>query len=92
MTRTKGLVEGIKRLRSENSMKEVFLALKKARLLEPIPDLKGSASAWRKFTGEVTKVAEDLFGNDEPARADTTDDDAQSFAESRPRRPTGDRR
>lgn len=36
---------------SENTMKEVFLRLKKARLIEPVPDRKGAASAWRKFTG-----------------------------------------
>ena len=34
-------------IRSENSMKLVFLRLKKRKLLEPIPGRKGSASAWR---------------------------------------------
>jgi ATP-dependent DNA helicase RecG len=37
-------------IRSENSMKLVFLRLKKRNLIEPVPGKKGSASAWRKFT------------------------------------------
>lgn len=35
-------------IKSENSMKNVFLRLKARNMLEPIPDRKGSASAWRK--------------------------------------------
>jgi hypothetical protein len=35
---------------SENTMKEVFLRLKKRNLIEPIPDRKGASSAWRKFS------------------------------------------
>jgi len=38
-------VTGIK---SENTMKNVFLRLKSRGMLEPMPDRKGSASAWRK--------------------------------------------
>ena len=36
---------------SENSMKEVFLRLKKRSLIEPVPGKAGAASAWRKYTG-----------------------------------------
>lgn len=35
-------------IKSENTMKNVFLRLKSRGMLEPIPDRKGSASAWRK--------------------------------------------
>lgn len=34
-------------IKSENSMKNVFLRLKSKILLEPIPERKGAASAWR---------------------------------------------
>ena len=39
-------------IKSENSMKNVFLRLKNSRLLEPIPERKGSAFAWRKVIKE----------------------------------------
>lgn len=35
-------------IKSENTMKNVFIRLKTRDLLEPIPGRKGSASAWRK--------------------------------------------
>jgi ATP-dependent DNA helicase RecG len=35
-------------IKSENTMKNVFLRLKDRGMLEPIPGLKGSKSAWRK--------------------------------------------
>lgn len=35
-------------IRSENSMKDVFLALKAKSLIEPVPGQKGRSSAWRK--------------------------------------------
>ena len=38
-------------IRSENVMKDVFLSLKKTKMLEPVPGKKGNASAWRKYTG-----------------------------------------
>lgn len=34
-------------IRSENSMKNVFLRLQSQGLIEPVPELKGSASRWR---------------------------------------------
>jgi ATP-dependent DNA helicase RecG len=34
-------------IRSENSMKNVFLRLQSQGQIEPVPDLKGSASRWR---------------------------------------------
>ncbi|MGQ0741206.1 MAG: ATP-binding protein, partial [Alphaproteobacteria bacterium] len=36
---------------SENTMKNVFLRLAKRSLIEPVPNRKGAASAWRKFSG-----------------------------------------
>ena len=47
-------------IKSENSMKNVFIRLKNKSLLEPIPERKGSASAWRKPSGEMP-----LFNTDE---------------------------
>jgi ATP-dependent DNA helicase RecG len=35
-------------IRSENSMKNVLLSLKKRGLIEPVPERKDRASAWRK--------------------------------------------
>ncbi|RYE23994.1 MAG: ATP-dependent DNA helicase RecG [Sphingobacteriales bacterium] len=35
-------------IQSENSMKEVFKRLQKRDFIEPVPDKKGPASAWRK--------------------------------------------
>nr|WP_283100996.1 ATP-binding protein [Pseudomonas sp. MWU13-2517] len=35
-------------IKSENSMKNVFLRLKNSGLLEPIPERRGAASAWRR--------------------------------------------
>jgi ATP-dependent DNA helicase RecG len=46
-------------IRSENSMKEVFLRLKKRNMIEPVPEKKGSASAWRKFTGSNGDIGGD---------------------------------
>ena len=38
-------------IRSENSMKEVFLRLKKRNMIEPVPGKRGNAYAWRKYQG-----------------------------------------
>ncbi|MGM0498457.1 MAG: ATP-binding protein [Bacteroidota bacterium] len=38
-------------IKSENTMKRVFIRLKDRGMLEPIPERKGSASAWRKVNG-----------------------------------------
>jgi ATP-dependent DNA helicase RecG len=36
---------------SENVMKDVFKSLQRRYLLEPVPEKRGNASAWRKYTG-----------------------------------------
>ena len=38
-------------IKSENTMKNVFLRLKSRGMLEPVPDKKGPSSAWRKPEG-----------------------------------------
>lgn len=43
-------------IKSENSMKNVFLRLKARSMLEPIPERKGSASAWRKPTPDSEDI------------------------------------
>lgn len=45
---TNSVAREITGIRSENTMKNVFLRLKARGMLEPIPERKGSASAWRK--------------------------------------------
>lgn len=45
---TNTLVREITEIKSENSMKNVFSRLKARNMLEPIPERRGSASAWRK--------------------------------------------
>lgn len=45
---TNSVARDVTGIRSENSMKNVFLRLKTRNMLEPIPERKGSASAWRK--------------------------------------------
>lgn len=55
---------------SENVMKDVFISLAKRNLLERVPEKKGNASAWRKYTGYWKNQKESLFdmmGDDEPA-------------------------
>lgn len=54
---------------SENVMKDVFLSLNKRDLLERVPNKKGNASAWRKFTGYWKEQSEsllDLLAGDPP--------------------------
>ena len=38
-------------IRSENSMKEVFLSLNRRHLIERVPGKLGNKAAWRKWTG-----------------------------------------
>lgn len=45
---TNTVARDITGIKSENSMKNVFLRLKARNMLEPIPERKGSAFAWRK--------------------------------------------
>lgn len=45
---TNSIAREITGIKSENTMKNVFLRLKSRGLLEPIPERKGAASAWRK--------------------------------------------
>ncbi|WP_128945177.1 ATP-binding protein [Bradyrhizobium zhanjiangense] len=43
-------------IRSENSMKDVFLRLKKRKLIEPVPGKKGNLAAWQNYTGASVGV------------------------------------
>lgn len=47
---TNRVARDITGIKSENTMKNVFLRLKERGLIEPIPDRKGAASAWRKVS------------------------------------------
>lgn len=48
---TNRVARDITGIKSENTMKNVFLRLKDRDLLEPVPGRKGAASAWRKVDG-----------------------------------------
>ena len=48
---TNSIARDLTGIKSENSMKNVFLRLKGKGLLEPIPERKGAASAWRRPRG-----------------------------------------
>jgi ATP-dependent DNA helicase RecG len=46
---TNKVARDITGIKSENTMKNVFLRLKKRGVIEPIPERQGAASAWRKL-------------------------------------------
>jgi ATP-dependent DNA helicase RecG len=45
---TNSIARDLTGIKSENIMKRVFLRLKSRNMLEPIPERKGAAAAWRK--------------------------------------------
>lgn len=45
---TNRVARGLTGIKSENSMKEVFIRMRKSGLIEPVPGLTGFNSAWRK--------------------------------------------
>jgi len=57
---TNTLAREITGIKSENSMKNVFLRLKARGMLEPIPERKGSASAWRKPSAGQDRTDSDI--------------------------------
>jgi ATP-dependent DNA helicase RecG len=58
---TNTIARDITGIKSENTMKNVFLRLKARNMLEPIPERKGPASAWRKPVA-ATETAEQHKG------------------------------
>lgn len=58
---TNSIARDLTGIKSENTMKNVFLRLKARGMLEPIPERKGSASAWRK-PAVGSNVPEDATG------------------------------
>jgi ATP-dependent DNA helicase RecG len=61
---TNAIARDLTGIRSENTMKEVFYALKRAKLIEPVPEKRGNKAAWRKWTG--AQQAQDLADEDAP--------------------------
>lgn len=57
---TNSIARDITGIKSENSMKQVFLRLKARKMLEPIPERRGAASAWRKPVNGETDAAEPI--------------------------------
>lgn len=47
---TNSIARELTGIKSENSMKDVFYRLRDTKLIEQVPEKKGRASAWRKFT------------------------------------------
>jgi len=62
-----GIVRELTGIGSENVVKQVFLDLAKRKMLEKVPGKKGSASAWRKYTGywESAEVEAETEGGDD---------------------------
>ena len=56
-------------IRSENSMKDVFLRLKKRNLIEQVPEKRGNLASWRNCTG--AKVKEDDANFDQTVKLGT---------------------
>jgi ATP-dependent DNA helicase RecG len=48
---TNSIARELTGIRSENSMKDVFLSLARRQMLERVPDKMGNRAAWRKWTG-----------------------------------------
>lgn len=48
---TNSIARDLTGITSENSMKEVFYRLRKSKLMEQVPELKGNKAAWRRWTG-----------------------------------------
>jgi len=61
-------------IRSENSMKDVFLSLNRRQMIERVPDKKGRNAAWRKWTG----FGADADGDDDFVASATTDSEEPS--------------
>jgi len=59
-------------IRSENSMKDVFLRLKKRNLIEQIPERRGNLAAWRNYTAASVDTEQNSGADDSdrPAIAD----------------------
>lgn len=59
-------------IRSENTMKEVFLRLNKRNLIERVPEKLGNLAAWRKFTGGGNGATngDELASSDDPGLFD----------------------
>ena len=67
---TNGIARELTGIRSENSMKEVFLSLNRRHLIERVPSKLGNKAAWRKWTG--TGGAEEQEGPIIPPSEDQT--------------------
>lgn len=50
---TNSIARDITGIKSENTMKNVFLRLKQRSIIEPVPGRKGSAYAWQKTTSGI---------------------------------------
>lgn len=67
-TITNSIARDLTGISSENSMKDVFLALKRRGVIEPVPGLKGSASAWQKTrAGDSSAAIEQTVSNGVPS-------------------------
>lgn len=68
---TNSIARDLTGIRSENTMKEVFYALRRAVMLEQVPGKRGNKAAWRKWTGAETQ-AEDADRRDDEGSEPST--------------------
>jgi ATP-dependent DNA helicase RecG len=50
---TNRIVRELTGIGSENVVKQAFIDLKDRKMIEPVPGKRGSASAWRKYSGAI---------------------------------------
>jgi ATP-dependent DNA helicase RecG len=59
---TNSIARELTGIKSENSMKEVFLSLFRRQLIERVPGKNGNKAAWRKWTGDRAAVEPTVSG------------------------------
>jgi ATP-dependent DNA helicase RecG len=62
---TNRIVRDLTGIGSENVVKQVFLDLNSRKMLERVPGKKGSASAWRKYSGYYESHTDEVDTDDE---------------------------
>jgi ATP-dependent DNA helicase RecG len=65
---TNSIVRELTGIGSENVVKQAFIDLKNRKMIEPVPGKKGSASAWRKYSGAIETASDEEGTTDAEAR------------------------
>jgi ATP-dependent DNA helicase RecG len=64
---TNSIVRELTGIGSENVVKQAFIDLKNRKMIEPVPGKKGSASAWRKYSGAIETASDEEGSADSEA-------------------------